>query len=463
MNSDKKFLIYLLSVSILLRVFLDLLYIYPPEVPHDFYAYIGAGKAFLSGTLYNILESGYGSRYGVLFAVTMGAVLKLFGENFILLKLPSTLADLGTIVVFYYIIKNLFGINQAKYASIFYAFSYIVLTQVMEGQDDNIFMFFMMLSLYYILKRNVTISALFIVVSAGFKPTALVLIPPVLYYIYRTIDIKSAMKYAGIVIILMLMMLLPFGMNAFFVYSPAGTIYHETSSPVGDNYFTLYHYLDYYFNYGINSDYTKYVSPTKALKPFTTAGLILIFVYFFVYRLKNPEMELIRNTFMIMFVGVMLAVQGDIHYIFWYLPFIIALFVNSQKVSLSEFKFRIEWIGIVLLTISILINASIYKWDFVSYTTIDRLILLSGSIMAGIGTLFLFDKLPQKYCLSMITFWYAIELQVHSYVLKAFDSIIPILANRHYAWGILSFTTNVMLVIALTWLFILVHKATRNA
>lgn len=463
MNSEKKFLLSLLSISIILRILLDLLYIYPPEVPHDFYAYIGAGKAFLSNTLYNVLESGYGSRYGVLFAVTMGVILKLFGENFILLKLPSTLADLGTIVVFYYIIKNLIGINQAKYASIFYAFSYIVLTQVMEGQDDNIFMFFMMLSLYYILKQNITVSALFIFISAGFKPTALVFIPPVLYYIYRTINIKSSLKYAGIVIILMLIMLLPYGMNGFYVYSPAGTIYHETSSPVGDNYFTLYHYLDYYFNYGINSDYTKYVSPTKALKPFTTASLILIFTYFIVYRLKDPQIELIRNTFMILFIGVMFAVQGDIHYIFWYIPFIIILFVNSQNTILSEFKLGIEWIGVTFLTISILINASMYKWDFIQYTTIDRLIFLSGSIMAGIGTLFLLDKLPQKYCLSMITFWYAVELQVHSYILKAFSSIIPIFAERHYAWGILSFTTNVMLVIALTWLFISVHKVTRKA
>ncbi len=463
MSSDKKFLLSLLTISILLRLLLDLLYIYPPDIPHDFYAYIGAGKAFLSGTLYQDLStSATGSRYGFFFAMVMGVTLKLFGESFFFLKLPSTIADLGTIVVIYYIIKNLIGTSQAKYGSIFYAFSYLTLSNAMEGQDDHFFMLFMLISIYYVLKGSIITSALFTFISTGFKPTALIIVPPIMYYVYRVYGAKASIKYTSIVTILLLAVLLSYGQNAIYVYSPAGTIYQEYSGAVGANYYTLYHYIDYYFNYGIDSPYNDYVLPVKALKPFSIAGFILIIIYFYVHKLTDSKIELFRNIFMLMFVGVMLAAQGDVHYIFWYLPFITVIFVNSQKINLSEFKLGIEQISIALIIISILIHATIYRWDFVPYNTIERLIILFGSIIAGVGTLLMLNKLPQKYCLSIITFWYAVELQLHSYILKVFSCVFPILEIRHYAWGILSFMTNVAMVIALTWLFILVHNSTKN-
>lgn len=464
MISNKKFLTYLLSVSLILRIILDYIYIYPPNIPHDFYAYIGAGKSFLSNTLYQDLStSATGSRYGFFFAIIMGATLKLFGENFFFLKLPSTFADLGTIVVIYYIIKDLIGTTQARYGSIFYAFSYLTLSNVMEGQDDHFFMLFMLIAIYYVLKGNILTSAIFTFISAGFKPTALIIIFPIAYYIYRAHDIKSSIKYILVTAILLLTVLLSYGSNALYVYSPAGTLYQVNSGAVGANYYTLYHYFDYYFNYGINYPYTEYVLPIQALKPYSISAFILIIIYAFTHKLKNPKIELFRDIFVLLFVGVMFAAQGDVHYIFWYLPFITVLFINSQKNNLSEFKLTTEYLGIILITIGILIHASIYKWDFVPYTTIDRLIIISGSLMAGIGTVLMLNKLPQKYCLGMITLWYAVELQLHSYVLKAFSFIFPILTERHYAWGILSFITTLMLVIALTWLFILVHRVTRKA
>lgn len=463
MVSDKKFLFSLLSISLIIRLILDILYVYPPDIPHDFYAYIGAGKSFLTNTLYQDLStSATGSRYGFFFAMVMGATLKLFGENFVLIKLPSTFADLCTIVVFYYIIKNLIGINQAKYGSIFYAFSYLTLSHTMEGQDDHFFILFILMAIYYILKGNIMTSALFTFISTGFKPTALIIILPIMYYIYKVHGTKLSIKYTSIVTILLLSVLLSYGQNAIYVYSPAGTIYQQYSGAVGANYYTLYHYLDYYFNYGIDTPYNDYVLPIQALKPFSICAFVLIFLYFHIHRLNDHRIELFRNIFMLMFVGVMFAAQGDVHYIFWYLPFITVIFINSQKSGLSEFKPGIEHMGISLISISIIIHAIMYRWDFIPYTTIDRVIILSGSITAGIGTLLLLNKLPQRYCLGLITLWYAVELQLHSYILKIFSFIFPILELRHYSWGILSFITNLMLVFALTWLFVTVHNSSKN-
>lgn len=211
-----------------MRIFLGWLHVEYPNIPHDFYVYIRGAKTLLLGNpLYGIVfeETGLPYMYGPLTAVIFAVWIWIFGENYILLKFPSIIFDCLTIILIFYTIKELTNNERiAKLGSIFYSFSYMsVLNSGVLGQNDLFFIFFIVFSLYLLIKDRYILAGISLGIGIGFLIIPLLIFPASVYYIYKRFNLISAFKYIALVGIIFFIILTIFyinsGTKAFYPYS----------------------------------------------------------------------------------------------------------------------------------------------------------------------------------------------------------------------------------------------------
>lgn len=465
-NNDLKFLFVLLILSLIARVILAILYLAPPDIPHDFYAYVGAGKTILNhGTLYIDTYDGYPSRYGPLFALSMAAFMGLFGENYLVIKSASIFFDMLGIIILFYLVKSIKNNNIAKYVCVIYAFSYVTIwSSGAEGYNNSMFMFFMLLSLYFLVKKNpnLTLSSIFLGISVGYKLTPIVLLPPILYYISKTnssfkIPINYFLKFG----IMFSMILLPFylmaGLNVFYPYNVG------KSMPVdGMSILNFIKMLAYYFIFGSNKPYNTYIFPEWIALPFSIIGFSLALIYIFKYRIENPKLELIRNIFVMIFAGLIFSKTFFGPYILWFLPFVLIIAIHSINFSKYDFSLSIlEIIGIVIIIISAIIHAYLYRW-FIDYTDLERTLILLGIIAAPVGTYSMLIRTELKLSWSLVSLAAVLFDKMDALVLLLFGSIIPQLQVHRLAWGYIYFISIVLMLISMFLLFRNIHQITRK-
>lgn len=434
--STKKFLFYLMVVAVLVRIPIILFYIDYPSIPHDMYAYREMARLLLGGgVLYQDENYEHLTMYGSLFAVVIAGWVKMFGYGYLGLKIPSLIFDVLTVIPVYLIIKEIKDERTARYGVVVFTFSYTVLANIMEGNDDHIFLFFMLMSIYYLIKNSIW-SPVMLAVAAGFKVTPFIILPPILYYEYRNHGIRRVGRYMIILIILFSLIILPFylkaGMNVFYPYLPNSM---DFNVPVGTNIASVLGFLDYFFNYGLSYPYENYEFPSWILKPLTYGGVGLGLIYSFTRG--SGTVGLIKSSFVMIFVGLMFSINFDPHYILWVFPFLVILFVDRVPSFNGMF---LGWIGVLIMSY-------FYRWD-IDYPYFVRGLLVVGMVLSFWGAKLVF---PQKPSISWMTLGMSAQLQMHSYILMLLSPIIPILAVRKFAWGVFGFGNSVFMVIVLFW------------
>lgn len=466
-NSDLKFLIVVLISSLIARITLAILYLAPPDIPHDFYAYVGAGKTILNhGILYVDTYDGYPSKYGPLFALTMATFIGLFGENYLVIKSASIFFDLLSIIMLFYLVKSLKNNKIAKYVCVIYAFSYVtVWSSGAEGYNNSMFIFFMLLSLYFLVKNNpnLTLSSILLGISLGYKLTPIVLLPPVLYYIYKTSSsVKIPLNYFLKFGITFSTILFPFylmaGLNVFIPYNVG------KSMPVdGMSILNFIKMLSYYFIFGSNKPYNTYIFPEWIAVPFSIIGFSLALIYIFKYRIENHKLELIRNIFVMIFAGLIFSKTFYGPYILWLLPFVLIIAVYSINFSKYDFSLSIlEIFGIVIIIISAIIHAYLYRW-LIDYSDLERALILFGIIAVPIGTYSLLMRTELKLSWSLVSLAAVLFDKMYALVLLLFGSIIPQLQVPRLAWGYIYFVSIVLMFISMFLLFRKIHILTQKS
>lgn len=464
LNSEKKYIIFLAVFSFVAHLIPAYLYITPSEIPHDFRGIVFYIESFLRGSLYTDFSMyGVPAVYGGLFSIFMAAWTSLVGKSFYAIMIPYVLFDVLNVVVIYYIVKELSSVKAARYAGIFFSLSYISLMNVVHGSTNPFFMFFMLLSIYFLTekKERFTLSAFFLAIGMGFKVVPLVIFLPVVYFVYQKRGCIFSAYYALLSLGSFLLMLLPFylqaGFNAFFPYFPNGIM----DKPDGSNFLTLYSLIDYFLRIGYSTPYKEYIFPNQISTPFLLIGYISVVIYILKNSLHDKKLELIRNSFLFIFTGLMFGKIFYSFYIYTFFPLILVMFFCTKN---DFFRFRItykEVIGFCLVYFGIVMAALLYRWE-VEYSFIERTFIILGSLSATIGTFLVFRETYLRIPLAILVFSAAFESQLHAYVLKIFGDVLPIFATKLFARGGMQFGVNVSMIVGMLWLFFAVHYALKE-
>lgn len=472
--NDRHFLLTVLFLALISRMFLAPLYISLPGegysvVPHDFVHYIEDAKAILEGEILYIAPThtdGRPAPYGPLFMLMVANIIKFFGEDYLILKIPAILADIGIIFVLFQLTKNLFGGVIARYTTIFYAFSLIpMLISGADATSDLPLVFFLITSIFYLTKKNpnIFLSAIFLGISAGFKaPPSLIFLPMILYYFLRGKEFKSIFSFSTIFVITLILMNLPFLINA-------GTntfiqITYGLQDPIGGTSIqSLVNILVNFFIYGVD-ERTRLPNPiiSSFSFPILATATVLALMYIVKFGLKDKRIELIRNVVLIMLVVAIFVRMSHWHIFYWSVPFIFVLMSSTLKKLKKFWISNWEFFGIALLIISAIIYAALYRWTKIpEYTSLEQAMLFSGIFLSTLGTFFMMKKSGFRTLWSFSTFSWNMWLTDHAKLFMIIGSVIPLLKSPVMAFGIQHFLSIALVVFSNLLLLLYLHRLSK--
>ncbi len=474
LKNDKTFLFAVITLALLVRMIIAPLYISTPGegysvVPHDFEHYIADAKAVLEGKILYIEPThtdGKPAPYGPLFMTVMAGLIKIFGENYLVLKLPAILADIGIIFVLFHLVKNFLGSTRAKYATLFYAFSLMPL--LISGADataDLPLVLFLIASVFYLTKEkpNILISAILLAISAGFKiPPSLIVFGMVSYYFFQAKEFRKIFLFAGMFAMTLALINLPFlikaGANVFI------QVTYGLQDPVGGTSLQSFaNILVNYFIYGVD-ERTREPNPTimTISFPILLVSTLSALAYIVKFSLKDKKIELIRNSVLLMLVLTIFVKMSHWHIFYWSVPFIFVLMSYMQK-EIKTFNIsKLEIAGILMLILSAISYAALYRWTKIpEYTALEQVTLLIGIGLSTIGTWFMMNRNNFKGLWTFSTFSWNIWLTDHSKLLMLFGVIIPLLRSPIIAFGAHQFISIGLVVLSNLLLLMFVHKTSK--
>ncbi len=468
-NNEQKFVILLFFLSLIIRLVIAPFHV-SLTLPIDFHHYIDAGRTLLEGkTLYVDYSDKWGPpNKGPLFAVIIAIWIGIFGEDFGLLKTPAILFDSLTVVLIFYIVKEIVNVNAAKYASIFYSFSYVaLLSSAVVGNNDNYYLFFMVLSLYLLIrsKPSFKLSAVSLGIGAGIGIQPMLIgLPLISYYIYQKEGFRRVLTYCTIFAATFAIILLPFVMKSGLY--PFYHNYFYIPAIFGTTLQAFIRYISSYFIYGpYNSpgDYVPVIRGENALIetisfPLIASGYILTFLYILKFKILDKKLELVRNIFLLTLAIFVFGRAMDVTYFIMIIPFAIIIIVSLSKNH--DFTFSAaEVTGIILSVLSIYIYAYIYRWEKLPrYTDLELLLLLFSIFIAAIGTYLTMIKFEFVKTWSFVIFANAIVANQHTRFLYLLGPIIPQFQDRMLTWGIFYIFSIVLFLAAMVLLFINMHR-----
>jgi len=385
-------ILFLIAISFLVRALIAPLYIMFPYIPHDFSAYIGGGKCMAEGKYFMWDCTDFAKRttsrslYGPLYlTLSMGWYL-IFGTDFFLFKMLSTVFDVANIVLIFFIGKKFFNKEMSFYLALVYSFSFLPLwTSSVLGNNSPVFMSFLLLSIYFLMKKRLILSSFFSIVSILFKIIPAMAFPVIIYYIFRKYGRKKTMMYIFSSILFFVLLIIPFimiaGLDKTF-YSFTATLSYDYS---GSGTMSIYNIFKYVSN--IDIDFLS--------KGVLIAGYLVTFYLIIKHPLKDYEKELQRNILLVFICSVLLGIWITSYYMYFLFLFIFFLFGNYIK----NFKrMKKQWLfGVSLTIISLILFSAIYRWSFVNYTWFDRVLLLVAIVLAPIGTFYSLNWLKKSY------------------------------------------------------------------
>ncbi len=461
-NEEQKFILVLFILSLVVRLLVAPIYVDPPATPHDFPAYLDTAKTVLQGKILYVDHSPdrLPSLYGPLFSVSMAAWIGLFSDDYTLLKFPSILLDVLSIVLIFYIVKSIANLDAARYASILYAFSYVALaSSAVDGNDDNWWVFFSLVAVWYLVKssHNLKLSAIFMGVAIGFKfPPFIFFLLPIIFYVYQKNGMKTVFKYVLLSIMTLAAIYMPFylkaGLNVLFPFTVMNLTQAHGQSILGG--------LNMLINYFTLADWTQTLEAwnpivEKLTLPFMLFGLFFALFYMLKFRIQNKEYELFRNFFLFAFVVYIFAkVMYDGIFI-GIVPTTVILFAvkNSGNFRMS----RTQIAGVILVLISILIFSYIYRMR-IDYSSGQRLLLALGLLFSFAGTYLTMIESEFKFSWSLAVLSFAAFRTMHADLLLLLGHVIPMFHDYRMAWGAYAFGMPIIFVISMILLFYKVHE-----
>ncbi|MEW6618568.1 MAG: glycosyltransferase family 39 protein [bacterium] len=407
-----------------MRLIFAYIYVNFPETPHDFYAYIGGAKLLLNNQpLYRIpLENKIPFSYGPLTAIVFASWIKVFGENYILLKFPSIIFDCLTMIILFSLIKELVNEATAKFGSFLYTFSYLpLLSSGALGNNDNMYICFMLLSIYLLIKNRFTLAMVSYGITLGFAIHMVPVFPAIIYYLYKKVGFINLLKYISFMCITFFLILFPFYFNSGpQVLHPyigmATTIFNLCLlSPLNflrllaGFYVNVIHYITTHTviskdlnpipphsNHPINLFFNQIATP------FLIIGVIFIFWYMIKFRLEDKKIELLRNSFLWIF-GILLfsKISTDLHYTWLICPLLVLMLFREQGIF-NEFRLKnqeifgaiLTFIGLLILTLICCRGERVETW---------RWTLFFIPIIIPIGTYLMFyrSKIRRSWAILM--------------------------------------------------------------
>ena len=463
---EKKFVLCLIILAFVARIALAPLYISLPGeayqiIPHDFPKYMATAESVLNGTLY-ITKTHIGndspSPYGPLLALSWAGWLKVFGQDYTLFKIPSIIYDTLSVVVIFYLVKSLFNIPTAKYASLLYAFSFMpLIISGAEGAGDSPLIFFLLLATYFLLKAkpNIKLSSLFLGIGLLVKfVVGTVFIPLILYYFWRQKNIRQGLVYLTITLLTVSLVTFPFflraGTNVF-----AQVIFPSNVGLSGTTLLSAVEMVVNYFTLGMANTYKDNPFIQQFTLPLIALSLIGGTIYIVRFQLKDKKLEFIRNIFVMI---LMINIFGSIgyHHIFvWLVPFIIILLVSNKK-----FKFSLLMaLGLIFVVSSTIIYSAFYRETKIpEYTMLEQSALLSTVLLSAVGTYLSFRNIPW----TLSTFAWALWLTNHAKLLMVLSPVLHIFSSHLWAYGIQDFFSVVLVILTNFLLFFFIHKTVRE-
>ncbi|MFH2062157.1 MAG: glycosyltransferase family 39 protein [Candidatus Beckwithbacteria bacterium] len=137
-----------------------------------------------------------------LLPLIVGGWVKLFGYNFpshvpsLIYRLPMLLFSTATLYLVFLITKKLFGYFSALFSLILIGFtpSIVIIQRMVVG--ENLYIPFILLSIYLVLTQNKIIKPIFFSILSGLsKITGLLVIPLITYYLLLKKEYKKAIVY----------------------------------------------------------------------------------------------------------------------------------------------------------------------------------------------------------------------------------------------------------------------------
>jgi hypothetical protein len=474
-KKDSHFLAALLLMSLVCRLALAFAFTEPPHIPHDTEFYINGALRLLSGeSLYATPLPGHPLPYvyGPLTAFVHAAWISVFGQDFFLIKIPSILADIGTIAVIFFLARKLLGSEAARSTTLAYSMAYLALLNSMIGNDDSFFILLISLAMYFAVDGlRTNFSAACIAFALGFKPAAIFFILPIAaYFFFRS---KKAAIYFTTTAAWMSGWLLAvftiFDQNPIPAYfmndvnvgllEPLNLLRVNLGLAANALYFAQYNSL---IPYAINPLKSSVVHPINTIinqmaTPVLLFGLLIGVAYLLQHRSRNHEATLFRDVFVMTFVVMFFGNGTDDLYMVWALPSLFLLVAMSGGVR----KRGLE--GLIFMGMFVL--AAIFRERPVGNGEINMLAMACVFIVAG--TYFSFKDSPLAKSFAAFTLAGVMFRITLANPLSLFYPLFPMIPSdpvgyrtyiEYAAMFVWTYMTMVVMLFALVYLAISVHR-----
>ncbi|MEM2963192.1 MAG: glycosyltransferase family 39 protein [Candidatus Anstonellales archaeon] len=447
-RNDVLFLAPLLVISLIVRLLAAFLFIEEPTIPHDMGYYVEYAKFFDEGKPYDKIQSNkLPVVYGPATLVFYWGWSKIAGSDFLSLKIMPIVFDLAAIVVIYFIAKNIIGRLKAEYASFFYASFYLVLiSSGALGNDDHIFMFFLLCGIFMAIEHRIALSGVLVGLASGFKPVPIAMAPLIMYYVYRKRGISDAVKFGIISALTFLIILVPFYLESgeralvpytltvnFEYFGAGGIAPINLGRIVAGGMENVLFYLENgeFIPFEKNPLKTTNKTPVNDFfvflsKPLFYLSFLAFVIYAYLFKMKNPEIELFRNiVFLIFFSLLSSKVLTDL--LFLYAIPALTILIASLKKDLEEFEYRrseIAYFGIIMMAIIIF---SLFYRERAPQNLIEGSLFAMFVVLAVVGTYSVFRKTGFASGISIFVLGcslFAVNDASPLYVLKPLISIL---------------------------------------
>lgn len=238
------------------------------------------------------------------FVFALSSVIKQ--DSILLMKSIFVIFDIFTIMI---IALLLMHFNKSPSLSIVYAWSPLVLKEIVNsGHYDSIAIFFMLLAIYLILKNKVFLGGINFAIAACSKFFPFLLIP----IFFKRIKLRNLIVILGLIILLY---------TPFFIMENTGVaavfkgmkIYSQEWSYNGSVFAIIYSIFDK-LNLRLNNDLFL---PKLFTGILFIAGLVYISL-----RKENRPMALLHKSFIVLALLFLLNPVGDPWYFCWVIPFL---------------------------------------------------------------------------------------------------------------------------------------------
>jgi hypothetical protein len=333
-----------------------------------------------------------------------------------------------------------------------------------EGAGDAPVIFFLLLSVYLLLKSkpNIKSSSVFLGIGLLFKLVlGAAFIPLILYYFWQQKNLKQGLIYLIITVLTVSIVTLPF-------FIQGGTnIFSQLAYPLnpGISGTTLLSAVKMVVNYsalGMASTYNYNPIVQQFAFPLLTLSLISGVIYIIKFNMKDKKIEFVRNVFIIILLVSIFGNLGYHHIFVWLVPYGIILFLFCQ--SLKKFNLSpLLTVGLIIVVFSTLLYAAFYRESKIpEYNMLEQSLLLLSVVLVTLGTYLLFSKLSFAIPWAFSTFAWALWLTNHSKLPMLLGSFIPIFRNPIWAYGVQDFSSVVLITISGVLLLVFLHRKILN-